>query len=356
MNSLSPLATGNYLGKDLYDLMIYLIDFENVHEDGFHAIGHLGDKDAVYCFFTKNVAKISMSALAGMRNGQLHFVEADSGKQSLDLALVSFLGYLIGTKPQELCYDIISNDNGFQKAADFWNKRGMNLRVRVRKTNPENKSRAELAKAQSAAQTDQTTVQTQESTQPQEMNAQPAAQGQTRGRNRGPGRQGKNRSNRPTPVTPVRVRPAEEQPEQNDLPTVHAEAEASQEKVKAVAAEAVTEATASDDKPVSLTVVGEQSPSAEESTAAEKVKTEDGKETVRPAKVSDDRIEVDSMSVSGLESAGIPADAAEFLLAQAEKYREEKNIRQMVYRAVVKKYGQKKGTQIYNTAKKIVLR
>ena len=41
--------------------MIYLIDFENVHEDGFASLGRLGEKDAVYCFFTKNVAKISMS-------------------------------------------------------------------------------------------------------------------------------------------------------------------------------------------------------------------------------------------------------------------------------------------------------
>ena len=93
--------------------MIYLIDFENVHEEGFSALGRLGDKDAVYCFFTRNVAKISMSALAGIQSGQLHFIEAESGKQSLDLVLVSYLGYLIGTRPQELYYDIISNDNGF---------------------------------------------------------------------------------------------------------------------------------------------------------------------------------------------------------------------------------------------------
>ena len=113
--------------------MIYLIDFENVHEDGFASLGRLGEKDAVYCFFTKNVAKISMSALAGMRSGQLHFVEAESGKQSLDLALVSYLGYLIGTRPQEQCFEIISNDNGFSKVADFWNKRGNGTKVRVRK-------------------------------------------------------------------------------------------------------------------------------------------------------------------------------------------------------------------------------
>ena len=127
--------------------MIYLIDFENVHEEGFSALGRLGDKDAVYCFFTRNVAKISMSALAGMRSGQLHFIEAESGKQSLDLVLVSYLGYLIGTRPQELYYDIVSNDNGFAKVAEFWNKRGNGLRVRIRKTT-DLKPKAEPVKAQ----------------------------------------------------------------------------------------------------------------------------------------------------------------------------------------------------------------
>ena len=127
--------------------MIYLIDFENVHEEGFSALGRLGEKDAVYCFFTRNVAKISMSALAGMRSGQLHFIEAESGKQSLDLALVSFLGYLIGTRPQELYYDIVSNDNGFAKVAEFWNRRGNGLRVRIRKTT-DLKPKAEPVKPQ----------------------------------------------------------------------------------------------------------------------------------------------------------------------------------------------------------------
>ena len=35
--------------------MIYLIDFENVHEDGFTAIEKVGEKDAVYCFFSVSV-------------------------------------------------------------------------------------------------------------------------------------------------------------------------------------------------------------------------------------------------------------------------------------------------------------
>ena len=152
--------------------MIYLIDFENVHEEGFSALGRLGDKDAVYCFFTRNVAKISMSALAGMRSGQLHFIEAESGKQSLDLALVSFLGYLIGTRPQELYYDIVSNDNGFAKVAEFWNRRGSGLRVRIRKTT-DMKPRVEPVKAQP-----QTTVNPQRRAQSQNpVTEQPAGTG-----------------------------------------------------------------------------------------------------------------------------------------------------------------------------------
>ena len=127
--------------------MVYLIDFENVHEEGFNTLGRLGEKDAVYCFFTRNVAKISMSALAGIRSGQLHFIEVESGKQSLDMVLVSFLGYLIGNGSPELYYEIVSNDNGFQKVAEFWNKRGTGLRVRLRKTN-EQKIKPEAEKTQ----------------------------------------------------------------------------------------------------------------------------------------------------------------------------------------------------------------
>ncbi len=221
--------------------MIYLIDFENVHEEGFTSLGRLGEKDAVYCFFTRNVAKISMSALAGIRSGQLHFVEAESGKQSLDLALVSYLGYLIGTKPQEQCFEIISNDNGFSKVADFWNKRANGARVRVRKI-AEQKQKPENGKSQAS------------------------------------------------PVQTVVPQDTE------------------------------------------ITAGGNPAGSAEEE---------------KP---------YDPAVLGALSAAGINSSTAEFLLTQTEKYRQDKNLKQLVYRAVVKKYGQKSGTQIYNSAKKILMK
>ena len=221
--------------------MIYLIDFENVHEEGFSSLGRLGEKDSVYCFFTKNVAKISMSALAGMRSGQLHFVEAESGKQSLDLALVSYLGYLIGTKSQEQCFEIVSNDNGFQKVADFWNKRSNGTRVRVRKI-AEQKQKSDNGKGQ--ASLTQAVV-------PQDIEVT---------------------ANRSVAGTPEEAKPT------------------------------------------------------------------------------------DPAVIDALTSAGINTATADFLLTQVEKYRSDKNFKQLVYRAVVKKFGQKAGTQIYNSAKKILLK
>ena len=238
--------------------MIYLIDFENVHEEGFSSLGRLGEKDAVYCFFTKNVAKISMSALAGIRSGQLHFVEAESGKQSLDLALVSYLGYLIGTKSQEQCFEIVSNDNGFNKVAEFWNKRGTGLRVRVRKT-AEHRQKPETGKSQLA-----------------QLSSDASASA-------GNG--------------------FAQQPEKTLDPAVS-------ENIEAAA----------------LT------------SAASEVKA------------------ADPGLLAALAACGISAPAAEFLQTQVEKYRADRNVKQLVYRAVVKKYGQKTGTQIYNSAKKIMLK
>ena len=306
--------------------MIYLIDFENVHEEGFSALGRLGDKDAVYCFFTKNVAKISMSALAGMRSGQLHFIEAESGKQSLDLALVSYLGYLIGTRPQELYYDIVSNDNGFAKVAEFWNRRGNGLRVRVRKTNdlkPNPARRAPVQQVQPvtkpveqpnpAEEPDTTVVVT---AAPVEVSEQPAET--PRQESQRP-KQSRQRGQR---QRSQRQRAARQEQAKNES------APAPAEEAKAVPVEEPKAAPAGE--PV------------EEKTPAPQPTVEAPKTEPAPAPAA--------------QTDGIPAEAEEFIRTQAEKFREDKNMKQLVYRAVVKKFGQKNGTQIYNNAKKLLLK
>ena len=382
--------------------MIYLIDFENVHEEGFSALGRLGEKDAVYCFFTRNVAKISMSALAGMRSGQLHFIEAESGKQSLDLALVSFLGYLIGTRPQELYYDIVSNDNGFAKVAEFWNRRGNGLRVRIRKTT-DMKPRLEPVKAQP-----QTTVNPQRRVQPQnpvmeqpapaaepaEPTPVPAAAAETaanteqtpataaavevkqesgragqskiRGRQRSQRQraarqeqQGNTSASVPAaattaPAAPVPAAPAPAA----SLPAAPAPtamissepeaapvADAAPAQATAAAAAATVEAAPAEPKAIAKKA-GKKPAEAKPAEA----------KAAEPAKPKAEARPLDAATLSALETAGINAAAAEFIQAQAEKYHSDKNMKQLVYRAMVKKYGQKTGTQIYNSAKKLLLK
>ena len=359
--------------------MIYLIDFENVHEEGFSALGRLGDKDAVYCFFTRNVAKISMSALAGMRSGQLHFIEAESGKQSLDLALVSFLGYLIGTRPQELYYDIVSNDNGFAKVAEFWNKRGSGLRVRIRKTtdlkpkaepvkpqptvNPQRRAlpqktaaeqpvpapeTAEAAPAlaaaeETAAKTEQAPVAAAAAEPKQESGR--SAQNRTRGRQRSQRQRGARQEQQANASAAAAPAPeAGTAPVAETAPIV----EAVPLQVTPVPAERVSEEKSAEPAPAE-----KQAEKIAEAKSAPKQSEPKASESAKPKAETKP---LDAATLAALETAGINAAAAEFIQAQAEKYRSDKNMKQLVYRAVVKKYGQKIGTQIYNSAKKLLLK
>ena len=312
--------------------MIYLIDFENVHEEGFASLGRLGDRDAVYCFFTKNVAKISMAALAGMRSGQLHFIEAESGKQSLDLALVSYLGYLIGTVPNEQCYEIVSNDNGFSKAADFWNKHRPGIRVRVRKTVDQAKlaaaAEAKPARKGRTAKTAKTVaaaVPAAETKPAAESAAKPAPEAKA------------------APASAARSAPA---PAQKNAASAAAENTPAREAAPAAAAKPAPEP-----KPAAKPAPAKKEASAPKTVPAPEKAEANAAPAVKEAPAAKPAPE----AVAALAAAGIEASVAEFLLTEAEKHREDKNIKQLVYRAVVKKYGQKKGTEIYNTAKKVAL-
>ena len=310
--------------------MVYLIDFENVHEEGFSALGRLGDKDAVYCFFTRNVAKISMSALAGMRSGQLHFIEAESGKQSLDLALVSFLGYLIGTRPQELYYDIVSNDNGFAKVAEFWNKRGSGLRVRIRKTT-DLKPKAEPVKPQPAANPQRRAQVQKTVTEQPALAAEPAE---------------------PAPAQTT----AEELAAKTEQAPVAAAVEPKQESGRSAQnrtrgrQRAQRQRGAKQEQQTTASAAAAPAPEAVTAPKQAEAKSSESAKPKAEAKT------LDSSTAAALEAAGINAAATEFIQAQAEKYRSDKNMKQLVYRAVVKKYGQKIGTQIYNSAKKLLLK
>ncbi len=112
-------------------MTIYLIDFENVSVGGLKGASDLGQQDLVFLFSSKNAARLTTATLATFNNTTLKFVEVPVKKQSLDMHLVSYLGYLIGTTDAEH-FIIISNDHDYDNIMAFWRANGRNVTVERR--------------------------------------------------------------------------------------------------------------------------------------------------------------------------------------------------------------------------------
>lgn len=100
----------------------YLIDFENVNEDGLSTSKELTMHDHIHLFYTKNTPKIDIKILNTLNSADLSTHKIPAGKQSLDMHLVSYLGYLIGSHKSNNDYVIISKDSDYDNIISFWKK------------------------------------------------------------------------------------------------------------------------------------------------------------------------------------------------------------------------------------------
>ncbi|MBR4441957.1 MAG: hypothetical protein IKS52_01640, partial [Clostridia bacterium] len=74
---------------------IYLIDYENVHEAGLQGMESCPSGCAIHLFYSQNANRLNLDLLRGLKASfTVHKVHP--GRQSLDMQLVSYLGYLIG--------------------------------------------------------------------------------------------------------------------------------------------------------------------------------------------------------------------------------------------------------------------
>ena len=101
----------------------YLVDYENVHENGMKGIRNLKGDCTVHIFYTFNACRIKMDSLIVPDNVMLHFVRVSAGKQQADMHIVSFLGFLIGREKTDDRYVIVSIDRDYDKTVAFWNSR-----------------------------------------------------------------------------------------------------------------------------------------------------------------------------------------------------------------------------------------
>lgn len=98
----------------------YLIDFENVHDTGIANIEKLKKTDYAYIFSTKNATNIRPDIF----KDNIKLILVPTGKQSLDMHLVSYLGYLLGIHGKDCSYVIISKDKDYDNIVNFWKGKG----------------------------------------------------------------------------------------------------------------------------------------------------------------------------------------------------------------------------------------
>ena len=77
--------------------------------------------DHIHLFYTENAKKISLDFFEDHGEAELVIHKVPVRKQSLDMHLVSFLGYLIGQNPEQGCvYRIVSKDTDYDNILKFW--------------------------------------------------------------------------------------------------------------------------------------------------------------------------------------------------------------------------------------------
>lgn len=115
------------MAEDTY----YLIDFENVGLKGLEGAEKLTLHDRIHLFSTRNAPKINTATLANFNGTNLLVHEVPAKSQSLDMHLVSYLGYLLGSCKPLPKIVILSNDTDYDDIVQFW-KTELNVDVKRR--------------------------------------------------------------------------------------------------------------------------------------------------------------------------------------------------------------------------------
>ena len=113
----------------------YLIDFENVGLKGLEGAEKLSAQAHVHLFSTRNAPKINTATLATFNGKNLVVHEVPAKSQSVDMHLVSWLGYLLA-EGEDARYVIVSNDTDYDGIIRFWKaQKGVSVQRRANMKN-----------------------------------------------------------------------------------------------------------------------------------------------------------------------------------------------------------------------------
>ena len=108
---------------------IYLVDYENVHNDGVTDIQKLSASDRVVIFYGDSIKSIPFETHVEMMASKaaIEYIETHKvAKNYLDFQLSTYLGFLIGKDKPEHVY-IITNDTGYDSVIDFWSDKNIDI-------------------------------------------------------------------------------------------------------------------------------------------------------------------------------------------------------------------------------------
>ena len=100
--------------------VFYLIDFENVGVNGLRGIETVGGTDSIHLFSTNKGTKLDVKTLSRLNGKSITYHNVPQRKQSVDMHLVSYLGYLIGQGEKSIT--IVSEDTDYDNVISFWEK------------------------------------------------------------------------------------------------------------------------------------------------------------------------------------------------------------------------------------------
>lgn len=109
-------------------MRFFFIDYENTHMSGLEGLEDITDDDFVYIFYNpKDTFPIKYLKPEILKH--IEFVEPYIGhSNALDFQLISMVGYKLND-PYISEFIIVSKDNGYKPAAQFWCDRGFKVKV-----------------------------------------------------------------------------------------------------------------------------------------------------------------------------------------------------------------------------------
>ena len=291
----------------------YLIDFENVGLKGLEGAQNLTKNDWVHLFSTRNAPKINTATLANFNATNLLVHEVPAKSQSVDMHLVSYLGYLLGSHETAPQIVILSNDTDYDDIVSFWNiEKGVIIRRRDKFQPEEPKSAApKAAKSRKAAASKKTAA------EPKVQEAH------------------KETSTEKSPVKTRRtrkVRPGQDEAVKDSVKAAEGQESPEKDSVKA------------DTSPKKSAKGRAKANDAQKKTAKSGAKTVEYQ----------DKTTLNNAVLKTLSNAKYDNETVSFAASLVTKNFAEKGGKQTIYRTVISKFGQERGLAIYRHIQKLL--